>query len=141
MAADASRGPGRVGRVGRRIGPLVEFVIVRGFIDADAPEDDGGVVPVLGHHLRHIIYSDVLPGSVPDMLPARDFREDEKTPPVTLADEVLGLGIVGCTHCVKSQFFFQNIGVVALHGFRHGVAGIRIGLVAVQAPELQIASV
>ena len=54
----------------QRVRPRIEIVIVAGFIDTHAPQNDGGMVPVAPDHSPHIVHRDVLPAGIADVLPA-----------------------------------------------------------------------
>ena len=48
----------------------------------------------------------------------------------------MALGVVAGADCVAAQLLFQNLGIQLLDAVRHGVALIRVALVAVQAAQL-----
>src|SRR6185312_10601869 len=74
-AACLSRGVERARQV---VGAGVEVVVVRALVDANAPENDGRVVPVAAHHAAHVVYGNVLPGEVADVLPAGNFFQHQQ---------------------------------------------------------------
>ena len=54
---------------------------------------------------------------------------------------MMALRIMGGADCVKSQFIFQQLHIVFLHAFRHGIANIWIALMTVNAADLVLFSV
>lgn len=58
------------------VGAGVEVVVVARLVDADAPEDYGGVVPVAPDHAADVIDGDILPGLVADVLPTGNLFKD-----------------------------------------------------------------
>ena len=96
-------GPAGVQLMGQGVGPGIECIVVHALIDPHAPENDAGVVAILQHQLPQVLQGLLLPGLVPDVLPARQLREHQQAQPVTRIDKVLALGIVGGTHRVALQ--------------------------------------
>ena len=108
-AAGIQEEAGGVQLVGDGVGSEVERVIVRGLVDPHAPEHDGGVVAVLGHHCPHIFAGLRLPGFVTDVLPAGHLGEDQQADLIAAVKEGLALGIMGGPDGVQTQFpFHQN---------------------------------
>ena len=128
-------GPAGVQRMSQGVGPGVKFIVVHALVNAHTPENDAGVVPILQHHLPQVFQCLLLPGPVPDVLPARQLREHQQAQPVALVNKVPALGIVGGTHRVALQLLLQDPGVLPLQTLRRGVADIGIALVPVQPPE------
>ena len=60
------------------IGARVEVVVVLRLVDAHAPENDGGVVPVAANHAVDIVDGEILPGLVADVLPAWNLFEHQQ---------------------------------------------------------------
>ena len=139
--AHAAGLPVRVQLVGNGVGYRVQLVVVCGLVDPHAPQDHGWVVAVLHDHLMHVGLCLLLPGFIPQMLPAGDLGEHQQPQLVAPVHKMLGLGIMGGAHGVQPQLPAQDIGVQPLHGCRHSVAHIGVGLVAVQAPELELSPV
>ena len=83
-----------VKRVGERIGAQVEVVIVRGLVDANAPKNDGWVVPIAADHAADVIDGGLLPWFGAGVLPARNLFKDEKTDLVAAVEEVTRLRIM-----------------------------------------------
>ena len=106
-AAHAAGGPGGVQFMGQLVGAAVEFVVIHRLVDPDAPEDDGGVVPVLGHHLLDVADGQALPGASADVLPARDLREDQEADLVAPVHKMLGLRVMGGPDGVEPSSFFR----------------------------------
>ena len=136
--AHAAGRAGRVERVRRGVGALIERVVVLRLVDAHAPEDDRRMVAVLAHHVLGVAHDLLLPFFVAEVLPAGDLGEHQQAQLVAAVDEVLRLGIVRGTHGVAAQLVFQNLRVEPLHGARHGVAHIGVALVAVEAAQLHL---
>ena len=94
VAAHAARLTARVQRVGDGVRPLIEGVVIHRLVDANAPENDGRMIPVLQNHILHIRHRLILPGVPSDVLPAREFREDQKPQFIAAVDERLRLRVV-----------------------------------------------
>ena len=77
VVADAAGLACGVQGVSECVGAHVEVVVVGGLIDADTPEDNGGVIPIAANHAANIVDGDLLPRFRTDVLPTRDFFEDE----------------------------------------------------------------
>ena len=118
--------------MGDRVGPDVERIVILGFVDPDAPQYDRRVVPVLQHHLFHVLTGDVLPGFVSDMLPARDLGKDQESQLVAGVDEGLGLRIMGSPDDRAAELFLEDPGVFPLQGVADGISDVRIALVSVE---------
>ena len=140
-APHAAGGAGGVQSPAEGVGLFIQSVIVPGLVDAHAPEDDGGVVAVLAHHVLHVAQGLGLPVVAADVLPAGDLGEHQQAQLVAAVDEVGGLGIVGGADGVAVELVFQNVGVQLLHAGGHGVAHVGVALVAVEAPELHLFAV
>ena len=123
------------------VGAGVEVVVVPGLVDAHTPEDDGGVVPVAADHAAYVIDGDVLPGLVADVLPAGDLFEHEQAEFVAGVEEVARLRVVRGADDVAVEFAAQDVGIAALHARGHGLADEGEGLMAVEAAQLDDASV
>ena len=118
------------------VGLRVEGVIVLALIDAHTPQHDAGVVPVLEHHLPHILQGGVLPDFVADVLPAGDLREHQQPHLVAAVDKVLALRVVAGADHVEPQAELQVVGLVPLHARRSGVADVGPALVPVEPPKV-----
>ncbi len=132
--AHASRWPGWVQAAGCLYGSLVESVIVLALIDSNAPHENAGMVPVLTDHFLCISYSLLLPLLPADMLPAGDFREDQKPQFIAPVDKSVTLGIMAGAHRIAAQLIFQDIRIQSLPSGRRRIAHIGPALVPVQSP-------
>ena len=130
-----------VERVRQRVGARVEVVIVDGFVDAHAPQDDRGVVPVAPDHAGDIIHGRILPRLIADVLPPRNLFEHQQARLVAGVQKGGRLRVVRGAHNVALQFLAQHQGVARLHPRRHGAAGVGERLVAVQAAQLHVLAV
>ena len=117
------------------VGADVEVVIVAGLVDADAPEDDGGVVPVAANHAAYVVDGDELPGLFADVLPAGDLFEDEEPDLVAAVEEVTGLRVMRGTDDVAVEILSEDVGVFALRTCGHGLTDERKGLMAIKAAQ------
>ena len=90
------------------------------------------MVSVLDNHFPYVFIRLVFPFFTADMLPSRKLRKNQKSDFITAVDEVVTLRIMRCPDLVKSKLVFQNVGIVALHVFRHGIPHVGIALVTVQ---------
>ena len=113
--ADSARRPGGIEGAAQLVRPAVKIVVVTAFVYSDAPEDHGGVVPVLEHHLAHVFNGAQLPFLAAYMLPAGDLRKHEEPQFVARIDEVLALGVVARPHGVAAELPLQYPRVLILH--------------------------
>ena len=132
---DTGGGAAGIQLMGYGVGHPVEGVVVRAFVDPHAPQNDGGMIPVLENHFPGVLHRLSLPVAVADVLPAGNFREHQQTQPIALVQEVVALGIVGGAHGVAGQLPLQNPGILPLEAFRSGVAHVGPALVSVQPPQ------
>ncbi len=101
--AHAAGGASGIQLMAELVGAKVEVVVVLGLVDAHAPEDNGGVVAVLLHHLADIVDRHVLPGLIAYVLPTGELRHHQQAELVALVQEVLRLRIVRGAHGVDTQ--------------------------------------
>jgi hypothetical protein len=94
------------------------------------------MVPVSSDHRFGIRQGHLLPGLIPDVLPAWDFLEHQQADFVTPVQKMPGRRIMGGADQVHAEGVLQDIGILFLYGFWHGVSDMREGLVAVQAAQL-----
>ena len=132
---DAGGGTAGIQLPGSLVRQPVQFIVILAFVDAHAPQDDAGMVPVLQHHLPGIFHSLIFPVSVTDVLPAGDLGEYQQAQPVAFVNKMVALGIVGGADRGAAQFFFQDPGILPLEALRCGISHIGPALVPVQAPE------
>ena len=127
----------RVGRAGARARWCgVEVVIVARLVDAHAPENDGGMVPVAANHAADVVDGDLLPVLVADVLPAGNLFEDEQADLVAAIEEVARLRIVRGADDVAVEVLAQDVGILALHACGHRLTDEGKGLVAIEAAQL-----
>ena len=134
--ADAAGLAGWIEFVRQCIGTQVEVMIVAGFVNADAPQNDAGMIPIATNHAADVVDTEQLPGLVANVLPARDFFEHEQSQFVASVEEVPGLRIVRCTHDIAVQVPPQNFSVAPLHAPRHCLTDKRKSLMTIEAAEL-----
>ncbi len=118
------------------IGARVEVVVVLRLVDAHAPENDRGMVPVAADHAVDVVDGEILPGLIADVLPAGNLFEDQQADLVAGIEEVARLRIVRGADDVALQVLAQDEGVAALHAAGHGLAHPGEGLMAVEAAQL-----
>ena len=104
--ANAASLPGGIQAMSQGIGPRIELVIIHGFINANAPNDDGGVIAILQDHVLNVSKGLLLPRLIPNMLPARHLREYEKTKLITAVQKILALRIMGGADCIDAKLLF-----------------------------------
>ena len=126
---------GGVQAAGHRVGAGVEVVVVLRLVDAHAPDDDGGVVPVALDHAAHVLHRLVLPGLAADVLPARNLFKHQQADLVAAVQKVGGLRVVRGAHQVALEHVFHDVGVFGLGALAHGVAHVGVALVAVEATD------
>ena len=134
--ADAAGGAGGVETVSEGVGAYVEIVVVAGFVDARAPQDDAGMIPVAANHAADVIDGDFLPRLVADVLPAGNFFEDEQAHFVAGIEEMAGLRIVRGADDVAMEFVAEDARVAVLGAGGHGLSDEGKCLMAVEAAEL-----
>ena len=100
QVADAAGLARIVELVRQRIGARVEIVVVLRFVDAHAPQNDGGMIPVAPDHLLHVAHRQILPGLVADVLPAGDLFEDQQAGFVAGVQKMRRLRIMRGAHDV-----------------------------------------
>ena len=100
--------------VGQRVGAHVEIVVVLRFVDAHAPQDDAGMIPVAADHAADVVDGDVFPGLVANVLPAGNFFQHQQADFVAGVEKMARLRIVRGAHDVAVQFVAENVGVAAL---------------------------
>ena len=132
--AHAARWPGWIQAAGRLYGSLVESVIVLALIDPDAPHENAGMVPILADHFLRISHSLLLPLLPANVLPAGDFREDQKPQLIAPVDKCMALGIMAGAHRIAAQLIFQDVRIQSLRSGRRRIAHIGPALVPVQSP-------
>ena len=134
--ADAAGLPCGIELVSHGVGAGVEVVIVARLVNAHAPQDDGGVVPVAANHTADVVHGDVLPGRIADVLPAGNLLEDQQTDLVAGVEEVARLRVVRGAHDIAVKVLAQDDGVAALHASGHGLSDPGESLMAVEAAQL-----
>ena len=114
--ADAAGLAGGIEFVRDGVGLEVEVVIVLRLVDAHAPDDDRGVVPVAGDHAADVLDRLGLPGRVADMLPAGDLLEHQQADAVAMVEEPRRLRIMRGADEIDVQLVLQDLGVALLRG-------------------------
>ena len=112
--ANTARLAGRVKFASKAIGLGIEVMIVLRFIDANAPDNDRGMVPVALYHTADILDRLRLPGGAANVLPARDLFEHEQTNAVAMVEEVSGLWVVRGAHDIALQHPLHQFGILFL---------------------------
>jgi len=131
--SDAARLPRRIELVCERVGAYIEVVIVLRLVDAHAPQNDAGMIPVAANHARNVVDGNVLPRYVADMLPAGYFFEHEQSHFVACVEKVPRLRIVRRAHDVAVHHVAEDIRVAALATSRHCLSHERKCLMAVKS--------
>ena len=60
------------------VGARIEIVIVLRFVDAHAPQNNRGMIPVAPDHFAHVADRYILPGLVADVLPAGNLLQHQQ---------------------------------------------------------------
>src|ERR1700756_5280052 len=107
-AASLARG---IEFVRQGVGADVEIVIVLGLVDANTPENDGGMVPIAPDHASDVVNREKFPRLVADSLPTGNFLEDQKADFIACVEEVPRLRIVGGAYDIALQFVAKNISI------------------------------
>ena len=111
-------------------------MIVFGLVDAHAPQNDGGMIPVAANHAADVIDRDQLPGLIADVLPARNLFENQQAEFVAGIEEMARLRIVRSADDIALELVAQDLGVAALRTGRHGLSDPGKSLMAVEAAQL-----
>ena len=119
----------------------VKVMIIFGFIDAHAPQNNGRMVPIPPDHAAHVVDRERLPRIVSNMLPARNLFQHQQTHLITGVQKMPGLRIVRGADDVAAQIVLHDVRVLSLCPLAHGIAGIGEGLVAVETAELECLAV
>src|ERR1039457_5730889 len=99
------------------------------------------MVPVASYHAAHVVDGDLLPGFVPDVLPARDFLQHEKADFVAGVKKMTRLRIMRGANDVAPELFTQDLRVGALSASRHGLPDKWEDLMTVEAAQLNALAV
>ena len=89
----------------------------------------------------HVAQAERLPVLVADVLPAGDLLEDQQADLVAAIQKVRRLRVMRGAHDVAAQFVLEDVGVLALQPCRGRRADVGIGLVAVEADQLDAPAV
>src|SRR5215210_3062743 len=99
------------------------------------------MVPVSPDHRFDVAAGEILPSSITDVLPPWHLLEDQEPQLVAAVQEVSGLRIVGGTDDVALELVFQDPSVAPLRPGRHRSPHVWVGLVSVQAAQLEMSPV
>src|SRR6266702_1772403 len=133
---DAARLPRRIELVGRAVGAGVELMIVRGFIDPDAPEHDRRMIPVTADHAPDVVDRQILPRGISYVLPTGYFLQNEQAQLIARLQEMPRLRIVRRAHDVALELLAEDFGIPTLYATRHRRSHEREVLMAVEASQL-----
>ena len=107
--------------VGQRVGAHVEIVVVVfRFVDAHAPQNDAGAIPIAPDHSTNVVDGDVFPRLIANVLPAREslraqanlfHRRRPESAAIADSEEVRTM--------LQCSFVAKNIGVAALRAPWH----------------------
>ena len=109
QVADASGLARRIELMCQRVGAHVKIVIVLRLVDAHAPENDGGMVPVAADHSADIVDGNQLPWLVANVLPAGNLFQNEQADFVAGIEEVARLRVVRGADDVALELVAQNM--------------------------------
>ena len=123
--------------VGQRVGARVEVVIVLRLVDANAPEHDGGMVPVAANHAADVVdrQSPSTPWSPMCCQPGISSSTSRPTSSQA-SRKWRRLRVVRRADDVAVQAVAKDVGVAALHARRHGLAYEGKRLMTVEPDEL-----
>ena len=82
--SDAACGACRIKSVCRLISLFVEFIIILGLINSNAPDNNGRMISILENHFFGIDDGFFLPFFISDMLPAWNLSEYQETKSIAL---------------------------------------------------------
>src|SRR5208282_1205257 len=123
------------------IGTRIEIVIVQRFIDPDAPQHNGRMVPVSTNHSAYIVDRHLLPLLIAYMLPARDLLKHQQPDLVAAIEKVARLRIVRSSHDVTVKILAKDIRILALNACWHSLPDKRKRLMPVEATQLDDLSI
>src|SRR5215468_819367 len=93
------------------------------------------MVPIAANHAPNIVNRDFLPLLVADMLPTRNFLEDQQTKFVACVQEIRRLRVVRCPHNVALEFPFQDVSIAPLPTGSHRLTNKRKCLMSVESAQ------
>ena len=135
-AARAGGCAGGVNAFGNFIGFGIEFIIIGRFIDADAPNENAGVVELCGDHVTHILIAHFFEFFSANITPAGYLGKDHEAQLIAAIQKFFRLHIVRGAHNGKVQIIFQNVRVLFLYARRGSIADIGVRLMTVQPHQL-----
>ena len=125
-----------------RVCLLIEFIIIKTFVDSHTPEKDRRMIPVLHHHFSDILNTLLSPSRVGrDMLPAGNLSEHCQPNLVTGIEKILALRVMGCSDCIDLQLCFQNSCIFSLKALGCRIANIRVALMTIQTAQEYLLSI
>src|SRR2546421_11386262 len=116
-------------------------MVVTRFVDAHAPKNYRRMIPITLNHLLNILQGELLPIIIADVLPARNFLEDQQAIFIAAIQKMRRLWIMRSAHDVALEFFAQNPRVALLDSRGHCLANVGKSLMTVQPAQLQMLSV
>jgi len=126
----------RIELMGECVGARIEIVVISGFVDANSPQDDRWMIPVATDHAPNVVDGDILPGGVSDVLPARNFFQDEQADFIAGIKKMTRLRVMRGADDVALEFVTQDVGIAALRTAGHRLANEGKGLMPVEAAQL-----
>src|SRR5205814_9233903 len=96
------------------VGTGIEVMIIRRFVDAHAPQDDGRMVPVTANHTAYSVKRKIFPLPVSTVLPARDLFEHQEPKFIASIEKMRRLRVVGGADDIALGFLLANLGITPL---------------------------
>ena len=99
------------------------------------------MVPVTPDHPADVVNRELLPALVADVLPSRNFLQNEQAYFVARVEEMTRLRVVGSTNDIALELFPKYLGIATLTACWHRLANEWESLVAVEAAKLDYSAV
>src|SRR5262249_23899674 len=111
------------------------------FVDTNTPKNNGRVIPIPSNHLTNIANCEILPRSIANMLPPRNFLQNQQTDFIAIVKKMHGLWVMRRAHNVTLQLFFENECISSLYARWHGSSHVRKRLMPIKPAQFQRRSV
>src|SRR5579872_4871105 len=99
------------------------------------------MIPVASNHTANVVYRNVLPSLIADMLPARYFFKNQKPEFVASIKEMARLRIMRRAYDIALKVLTKDLRIAALHTTGHCLPHIRESLVTIETAQLDYFSV
>src|ERR1700683_577610 len=95
------------------------------------------MIPIAANHAAPVVHGNILPGCLADVLPARNFLQDQKAEFVASIQKMPRLRIVRRAHDVTFETVAKDLCIALLHASRHSLTHKGEGLMTVESAQLE----